>query len=434
MPFPVPETSAPPPSSPPPPHPELPGATTYSAVPSPRPLSPAPLPPAEQLLSLQLSAASSALADAAEREKSKQTQINQLLLAAGVLQSQKEEALRARLADALKRLAEGEAERGRGGEEVRRRDEAIRGCGAEIARLRAALGSAEAAREELAGRLAGIVEAERAEMRKIVRLFAAGAEGARADPGDPVVKQLRVLMTRWQQQARELKEKGEENEELRGRLAAQGAQVAEGEELRRALARQGKALGKLGKAEEKLGAYRSTAALQEKVIAKLEGAIEQRIRKDAKRGPAAWARQEVQASERAARLEAELREERARAEEAEAREQAGKEEAERLEGEAVDWRLRAGQAEKARELAERAGAKAARADPEIEEKLNHALMKAGILEEQLAEQARESQKTISALKIQLMAYDEEEVGGLLGDMRLGGLSGSTSLASLADPL
>jgi hypothetical protein len=100
----------------------------------------------------------------------------------------------------------------------------------------------------------------------------------------------------------------------------------------------------------------------------------------------------------------------------------------------VDWRLRAGQAEKAKELAERAGAKAARADPEIEERLNHALMKAGILEEQLAEQARESQKTISALKIQLMAYDEEEVGGLLGDMRLGGLSGSTSLASLADPL
>jgi len=60
------------------------------------------------------------------------------------------------------------------------------------------------------------------------------------------------------------------------------------------------------KMEVKLGAYKSTVAMQEKVIGKLEGVIENKIREEARRGPAAWAKAEIEDKKRREELEGEM--------------------------------------------------------------------------------------------------------------------------------
>jgi chromosome segregation ATPase len=109
-----------------------------------------------------------------------------------------------------------------------------------------------------------------------------------------------------------------------------------------------------------------------------------------------------------------------------------------LQSDLQELTLRLNTTNRALEIAEEkhasVSAAAAAVDPEVQEKLNYAEMRVALLEEQQAEHTRDTQKEISALKIKLMEFEHDDVEALLGGMELGGMSGSSSLSSLATAL
>jgi len=129
-----------------------------------------------------------------------------------------------------------------------------------------------------------------------------------------------------------------------------------------------------------------------------------------------------------------LAEEKERTEELEDKGKIMKEDYERVEGELQDALLRAATAERGLVLAQEEKDKVGAVDPEVTAKLSVAEMKVSILEEQLVDLSKEKQKEISALKIKVMEMEADDVEGVLGGMSLGGLSGSSSLSSLARSL
>jgi len=128
-----------------------------------------------------------------------------------------------------------------------------------------------------------------------------------------------------------------------------------------------------------------------------------------------------------------LAEEKERTEELEDKGKIMKEDYERVEGELQDALLRAATAERGLVLAQEEKDKVGAVDPEVTAKLSVAEMKVSILEEQLVDLSKEKQKEISALKIKVMEMEADDME-VLGGMSLGGLSGSSSLSSLARSL
>ena len=128
-----------------------------------------------------------------------------------------------------------------------------------------------------------------------------------------------------------------------------------------------------------------------------------------------------------------MAEEKERTEELEDKGKIMKEDYERVEGELQDALLRAATAERGLVLAQEEKDKVGAVDPEVTAKLSVAEMKVSILEEQLVDLSKEKQKEISALKIKVMEMEADDME-VLGGMSLGGLSGSSSLSSLARSL
>jgi hypothetical protein len=271
-----------------------------------------PTPAAQLLLQHQLEELQSKLETATESNERKQKQISSLLQTTNILQSQKEEELRRQISSLSRTITDRDAAAARLTAEVEKRTQAIRGCGEEIVRLRSTAKEATLERDDLAARLKDIVETEKKEMARIYKLVKSDDPHGTPDPA--LLNQMRILTTRYQQQSSDLREAMAANENLSGIIKSQEYQMEQFNELQKVMAKQAKQLGKMDKLEAKLAAYRSTVAMQEKVIAKLENAIEVRIKQDAKRGPAAWAKQEIAATERAISLEKELNEERVRSE------------------------------------------------------------------------------------------------------------------------
>jgi len=242
--------------------PELAAESTAIDVTSDPIVSPSsPVPAVVLLLQSQLEDLQEKLGEEKDSNGRKQKQIEGLLQTANILQSQKEEELRKQIFQLHGTIGERERDRVRLQNEIDRRTAAIRGCGEEIGRLRSGVKEATEERNDLAERLKRIVESEKKEMGRIMELVKT-ADPAGPAPPSSLLHQMRILTTRYQQQSSDLREAQQNNDSLDSTINAQEEKIGQYNELQKVMAKQAKQLGKMDKLEGKLGAYKSTVAMQ----------------------------------------------------------------------------------------------------------------------------------------------------------------------------
>ncbi|GMH86580.1 hypothetical protein TrST_g13892 [Triparma strigata] len=357
-------------------------------------------------------------------------QISQLKQTANILQSEKEEELRRNIAHLTAALAEKDASVSNLVKEVDRRTDAIRSCGEEIVKLRRHTKALEDERETLAKKLSEKERQEEQEMGRIAQLVQ-GEVGSQQVP-EALLNQMRILTHKFTEAQMLLQAKDEEVADITGELEKYQEKEAQYNDMQRVAGKQAKALGKMGKLEDKVAAYKSTVGMQEKVIAKLEAVIENKIREDARKGPAAWAKMEIQDKLRSEELEKELGEKTEELEDLRASKKSNEVRIAELE---QDLRIATDRALSA-EAAHSTLAAAPKLDPQLEEKLQVQKLKVEALTEQMQNNAKDAQKEISELKVKLFEFEMADMGGMGDELDsvMGGMSANTSLSSLVQPL
>ena len=192
--------------------------------------------------------------------------IKELQQAQIVLQNEKEEELRKRLSDQLMTIADKERNIEGLQVEVDRRSDAIRSCGEEIVNLRRENVSLGKSRDELGKRLEAKSQSEENEMKRIKRLVEgefSALDGYNVPP--TLLNQMRILTNNFQEQSKLLSGERKNVKKLQSEMDGMLEIGKQNKELVRASAKQSKQLGKMGKLEDKLAAYKSTVAMQEKV-------------------------------------------------------------------------------------------------------------------------------------------------------------------------
>ena len=246
---------------------------------------------------------------------------------------------------------------------------------------------------------------------------------------EPILHQMRILAQNFGEQTDQLNKTAGDLEKANAEVLRYREKETAYSDSQKVVAAQAKQLTKMEKLENRLGAYKSTISMQEKVISKLESVIEGKIREEARRGPAAWAKAEIEDKKRSASLEKELQEVTSAYEEANTNREA----------------LAASNAELGRDLdtAQESLATLQRAyddlasmprgpDPEVQEKLQISELKLAAVMETMEQNAKDAQKEISQLKVKLFEYEMGDVGSMADDLSsvMGGMSRNTSLGSL----
>ncbi|GMH84092.1 hypothetical protein TL16_g09812 [Triparma laevis f. inornata] len=381
-------------------------------------------------LSSKAENSSSEISSLSNKLQSQSDQITQLKHTSNILQSEKEDELRKNIAHLTAGLAEKDASVENLVKEVDRRTDAIRSCGEEIVKLRRHNKALEDEREELAKTLSQKEAVEKQEMERIAQLVQ-NEVGSQQVPS-ALLNQMRILTHKFTEAQMQLAEKDSEVAAIAGELRNYQQKEAQYNDMQRVVGKQVKALGKMGKLEDKLAAYKSTVGMQEKVIAKLEGVIENKIREDARKGPAAWAKMEIQDKLRSEELEKELGEKTEELDDLKTLKKSNEVRIAELEQElriATDRALAA-------EAAHSSLAAVPKSDPQLEEKLQVQHLKVSALTEQMQNNAKDAQMEISELKVKLFEFEMADMGAIGDDLDsvMGGLSRNSSLSSLVQPL
>jgi len=316
-----------------------------------------------------------------------------------VLQNEKEEELRNRLSDQVRTISDKNRTIESLQVDVERRSDAIRSCGEEIVALRRENVSLTKNRDELSKRLENKAKAEENEMKRIKQLVDSefsSLEGINIPSS--LLNQMRILTHNFQAQNKTIVEKEKLLAEQQNQVHGLAELSQQNNELQRVNVRMSKQVAKMGKLEDKLGAYKSTVAMQEKVIAKLEGVIEARMKEEARRGPAAWAKRQIEDKQKSEQLQEELNKQ---SEEFEEKENEMIYKIEKLTSALQDMERRVMTVESERD----AQAALPKEDPEQVQKIKMQDLTIKALKDQIRTNARESQKEISDLKIKLFEHE-----------------------------